>query len=463
MTHANLDDLSRLSDPSGFWERMRQRFILPIVKLEKGILPLLLSTTLAEVAGNIVYIVLLERAYQLGGEAVSVGGVLLAQSAPQVLLGLWAGNLVDRFGKRRAAILATVAYAALVAGLSVGQSILTVYILAFLLMLVRLTLTPARLALVSQLSSNANLVATNTALSVVAGLGLFLGPAISAALILFTNDFQVSLNVAGLGLLLSLLPLSFIPVTATSASSVERVNFRQEMRTGWQFMRQHDHVWKVLLCLMHFTLVMGVVTPLMIPLSHNLGLGPEGTGVFFAALGLGGLLGAPLAVVLAKRLGTSMTLLLTGLLTPVGIFSIGLTDTQVGVMSALLLTAMTGGSLNVIGFTVLQRLTPLKIQGRVFGVQQTLMGTVWLVSLAATTGGLVIWPEGVNLQLLFLWVGGGGLGLFLACWFRHWRPITATCEMCEPRIQLLGAVCKVICASPSQVSGAACKVICGSQ
>jgi MFS family permease len=343
MTHANLDDISLLSHPSGFWERLRQRFILPIVKLEKGILPLLLSTALAEVAGNIVYIVLLERAYQLGGEAASVGGVLIAQSAPQVLLGLWAGNLVDRLGKRRAAILATIAYAVQVAGLTVGQSILIVYILAFLLMLVRLTLTPARLALVSQLSSKANLVAANTTLSVMTGLGLFLGPAISAALILFTNDFQVSLIVAGLGLLLSLLPLSFIPDTATSVSPVETVNFWQEMRTGWQFMRQHDHVWKVLLCLMHFTLVMGVVTPLITSLSHNLGLGPEGTGVFFAALGLGGLLGAPLAVVLAKRLGTSMTLLLTGLLAPVGIFSIGLTDTQVSVMSALLLTAMAGG------------------------------------------------------------------------------------------------------------------------
>jgi MFS family permease len=97
---------------------LRKRLPLPDVLREQGLLPLILSSTLAEVAGNMVYVALLERAYQLGGETASVGGVMLVQSAPQVLLGIWAGNLVDRLGKRKAATLATLAKAALVVGLA---------------------------------------------------------------------------------------------------------------------------------------------------------------------------------------------------------------------------------------------------------------------------------------------------------------------------------------------------------
>ena len=159
MAHAGLDRLTHLSDALGFRKQLRQRLHLPDVMhvpsvvREPGLLLLLLSTTLAEVAGNIVFVVMLERAYQLGGDTASVGGVLLVQSVPQVLLGIWAGSLVDRLGKRQAAIVATLANAALVAGLVVGQTILAVYMLAFLIMLARLVLIPARLTLVSQVSS----------------------------------------------------------------------------------------------------------------------------------------------------------------------------------------------------------------------------------------------------------------------------------------------------------------------
>ncbi len=125
-----------------------KRFHLFDVSWGQGFRLLLLSTILAEIAGNSVYVILMEKAYQLG-KATAVGGVLLFQAAPQVLLGLWAGSLVDRLGKRRAAILATVVQTALVIGLLHGKTISIVYRLAFLIMLARLMLIPARLALVS--------------------------------------------------------------------------------------------------------------------------------------------------------------------------------------------------------------------------------------------------------------------------------------------------------------------------
>lgn len=424
---------------------------------------MLLSATLAEVAGNIVYVMLLERVYQLGEKATSVGGVLLVQSVLQVVLGGWAGGLVDRLGKRQAAILATLVYAALAVGMVAGHTILTVYILASLITLARLVLIPARLALVAHVSSKGNLVAANTALAVVAGVGLFLGPAISVALTLFTGGFQVPLFVAGLGLLLSALPLLSMPAPGARARSVEQVGIWREMRSGWQFIRKHSPVWQVLLCLVHFTLVMGAAMALTTPLAHNLGLGSEGTGIFFSAVGLGGLIGAPFAIMLFKRLGPSTALLLTGLLAPAGIFLTGLMDSLAGALAAILLAHMAAASLNIVVITILQRLTPPKNQGSVFGVQQTLLGVAWVVSLATITGGMAVWPGQINIQALFLSVGGLGLLLVLGCWLWQRRQLQLAFRMYEPRIQALGAVCQAICRSPIRVSGSTCRAICGSQ
>ncbi len=463
MAHIGLEKYTHLSDPFRFREELQQWLRLPDVLREQGFLLLLVSATLAEVAGNMVYVTLLERAYQLGQKAASVGSVLLIQSVLQALLGVWAGSLVDRLGKRQAAILATLAYAALAVGLVAGHLSLAVYLLASLITLARLVLIPARLALVPHVSSKANLMTANTALAIVTGIGLFLGPAIGATLTLLTGGFQVPLFVAGLGLLLSALPLLSIPAPRAGGRSVAQVSVWQEMRTGWQFVRKHSSVWAVLLCLVHLTLVIGAAMPLITPLAHDLGLGSEGSGIFFSALGLGGLIGAPFAILLFKRLGPSMALLLTGLLAPAGIFLTGLVDSLEGALAAILLSAVAAASLNIVVITILHRLTPPKNQGSVFGVQQTLLGLAWVVSLATITGGMAVSPGHISTQALFLWVGGAGLLMALGCWSWHRRQFQLAARMCGPRIQVLGAVCQAICRSPIRVSGGTCRAICGSQ
>lgn len=462
MTHIAMDRYTQISEPFGIRAQLRQRLQVPGVLRAQGFLPLLLSATLAEVAGNMVYVMLLERTYQLGEKAASVGGVLLVQSVLQVVLGGWAGGLVNRLGKRQAAILATLVYAILAVGLVAGRAILAVYLLASLITLARLVLIPARQALVPHVSSKANLVTANTGLAIVTGVGLFLGPAISVALTLLTHAFTVPIFVAGLALLLSALPLLSIPAPGAGARPIEPVSVWREMRTGWGFVRKHSPVRHVLLCLVHFTLVLGAVMPLITPLARHVGLGSEGTGVFFSAIGLGGLIGAPLAILLFKRLGPSTTLLLTGLLAPAGIFLTGLMDSLAGAVAAILLAAVAGASLNIVVITILQRLTPAKIQGSVFGVEQTFLGVAWVVSLAAVTGGMAAWPGQISIPTLLQWVGGVGLFMALGCWLWHRREIQIASEMCEPQIRVLGVFCRAVCRLHLPPAPATCWAICGS-
>jgi len=55
----------------------------------RGVALLLVSTAFAEVASNIVYVVLVERAYQLGNGATAIGVVLILQAVAQVICGSW--------------------------------------------------------------------------------------------------------------------------------------------------------------------------------------------------------------------------------------------------------------------------------------------------------------------------------------------------------------------------------------
>ena len=158
-----------------------------------------------------------------------------------------------------------------------------------------------------------------------------------------------------------------------------------------------------------------------------------------------------------------MALLLTGLLTPAGILLTGLVDSLEGALAAILLSAVAAASLNIVVITILQRLTPPKNQGSVFGVQQTLLGLAWVVSLAAVTGGRAVSPGQINIQALFLSVGGAGLLMALGCWLWHRQQLQLAVKMCEPRIQVLGAVCQAVCRSQLRVSGVTCRAICGSQ
>ncbi len=62
MAHTDQDRFKQLAYVPGFWGLIRHCSRLPRVASAQGLLPLLLSTALAEIAGSVVYFALLESA-----------------------------------------------------------------------------------------------------------------------------------------------------------------------------------------------------------------------------------------------------------------------------------------------------------------------------------------------------------------------------------------------------------------
>lgn len=439
----------------------RRLNLVPIGQTQ-GVSLLLVSAAFAESASNVLYVVLLERAYQLGG-TTAIGLVLILQAAAQVIFGSWAGGIADQWGFRKAAIMAALITAPLVFALAFAQNISLVYFLAFLFMLARLLLIPARFGLVSQLSDKSRLTETNAAILILAGAGSFVGPAIAAALLFTTNDIGLPLLVAGAGWILSVPPLAMIRLEPAKPVTSRRPSLFDEMQTGWRLIRRRITISQVLVCLLLAALFLGAITPLFIPLSRQLGLGSEGAGVFFSALGFGYLIGPAVATVLFKKIRLSTALLTAGLLAPIGLILIGTIEHLVGVLIAIALVSAAGAGVNVIVTTITQRLTPPKHRGAVLGTEQTLLGLAWIVSLGAVTGVTAIWKTELDVQLLFLVLGSIGFISILSCWLWNKWPFRAACALCEPRFRLSPVACGALQIAPFGLSGAACGALCGKE
>jgi MFS family permease len=426
-----------------------------------GVILLLVSAAFTELASNIVYVVIVEQAYQLGNGASAIGIVLIVQAAAQVIFGSWAGGLADRWGFRKAAGIAALVTSLLLPALAIAQDILVVYVLAFFFMLARLLLIPARFGLVSQVSDRANLIQTNTAVLIVAGAGSFVGPAIAAVLLLATNDFGLALLLAGAGWILSVPPLVMIQVKPELPVADRRLSFFDEMQTGWRLIRRRITISQVLVCLILAALFLGAITPLFTPLSRQLGLGTGGTGVLFSALGFGYLIGPVVATALFKRIRLSSTLLIAGFLAPIGLVLVGTPEHLAGVLIAIALVSAAGAGVNVIVTTITQRLTPPNHRGSVLGTEQTVIGLAWIVSLGLITVLTAAWDAESNVRLLFLIVGGIGFISILSCWLWNKRPTLEVCVLCEPRFAISPVACGMLQGVPFGLAHAACSLICG--
>jgi MFS family permease len=430
--------------------------ILPLARPwwlgSKGLLGLLISTAFAEIAGGAVFVSLIERAYQLGGGMTGVGAVLLVQSATQALFGFGAGGLADTWGQRKTAGIAALASALLAAALAFSNTMFQVYILGLLLTATRLLLIPARFGLVAQVTSKDRFVDTNTGLALLSGAGSFIGPAMVTTLLIVSDNHYLPPMAAAVGSLLSIPPLALINSRPNTYTDSPRLDVWREMRQGLQVIQKRLTIRQVLWCLVNITLLLGAAMPLFTPLGRQVGLGAEGTSIFFTALGFGYLLGPFVATALFKRMRLSTALFLAGLCGPVGVAIIGIVPDLEIVLVAVGLIAVTSAGVNVMVTTVVQRLSPREYQSSVLGVQQALVGIAWTFSLAVITGIAAIWPH-LDIQLLFLQLGAFGLLALFGCWLWSQRSPRFACDMCEASSRSIHFACWVGRNVPFQLPG----------
>jgi MFS family permease len=336
-------------------------------------------------------------AFEAGG-ALGVGLMTVARTLPAAVMGPLLAPIADRHRRDHVlgavSVVRTVLVAAVAIALVGSAPTAVVYVLAALDASAYTLYWPAQSSLLTELARRPEeLVAANVASTTIENVGGLGGPVLAAAALGFTTAgptvglAAVLLAVAGL----ALVPLarSDRPAPASAADEEEHSG----LLAGFRYLAKERRSRIVAGLYLSHTLAFGGLTVLIVVLAlDGLQLGESGVGLLTAGMGAGGVVGsiAALGLVGNPRLGTALA---TGVLAwAIATGMLGLAGAAVLAVGLLVLGGICNALVDVAALTLLQRLVPEGVLGRVLGVVE---GAWW-----ATLG-----VGGLGASLLAEWLG----------------------------------------------------------
>jgi MFS family permease len=371
----------------------------------RRVLPAYLAFNVVEWA---TWIALLVWAYEDGGVA-GASLVALIQLVPGIVLAPVLAVRLERMPRGRALGLGYAvqgcAFVAAALALVVGASFGVVVLLATVASIALGMTRPVHHALLPEAARTPEeLTAGNAASGSLESAGVVLGPLASSALIVVWGVPGVLAVMGALELVAAALVVG-LRVTSRphdDGAGLVRARVAEVLR---------DPTSRVLTTLVAAEYVLvGMLDILLVVLAlDQLGMSEAGPGLLNAVLGIGGLVGAALALVLVGRWRLVVLLASAGVLAGIPIAMAGLTD-RVGVAAVVIAACGCAKVVfDVSARTLVQRLLPPRLLTSVFGVQESTMdaglavGSLLapgLVLLAGPGGAFVV--AGLFLPLLVL-------------------------------------------------------------
>ncbi len=351
-----------------------------------------------------------------GDSARALGGVLIAFALPQLLLGIFAGTLVDRWDRRRVMVVSDLARAALVPAFLLLRDpghLFWAFGIAFSISSFSALFYPARGALLPALVAEEDLMSANGWMQVGRTVAILSGP-ILAGIVVGRWGTGVAFGVDGASYLVSALLVLSIRGVVTRPASKEALQRPawHDLAEGVRYVLQSRLLQGIILGLGVAMLGLGAVNVLFVPfLRRAFQAPPEALGGLQAAQGGGMLLGGLAMGTLGKRfspLRVSVTaMFLLGL-------AVALFGMAPGYSVALLIIPFVGLTippLNAGLQTMMQQEIPQRMLGRAGSVVDMAITLANLTSMGAAgwLGGLL------GLREVFLLAGGltlaGGLAM----------------------------------------------------
>jgi MFS family permease len=341
--------------------------------------------------------VLLGYVYAATGSAGWVGAATIFRLLPYVLLIPVGGMLADRYDKRTVLLLGDTVRCVLMLGLAVVVGwegpVVLVIALTMLSTAAGSAERPAAMALLPRLVGESRLGPANALLHTVQEIGVVLGPAIGAALLLVAPDYAAFLVNAG-SFAFSAGLISGIRRGAGRGAATDARGAGQQFRHGLRTAWSTRFVVPLILVVAAAELVYGAQTvQLVVYADEELGLGAAGYGWLLAASGVGGVLSAVVNGRLAASTRVSVIVISTAALYCATQLVYAATD----VFALALLVTVVGGAgfvaCEVVGETALARVVPEDVLGRVLGVMAG-------VSVAMLLAGAALAPVLINVASL---------------------------------------------------------------
>ena len=345
-----------------------------------------LAWTIGTAAEWAFLVILLVVAYDAGG-ALAVGVLGAVRVVPVIIAAPFAALLVERFRGDRVLTSINIARAAgaLLTALviAVDLPLALVFVLAGLVAGAGALVRPIQSALLPAFARTpGELVAANVTTSLGEGVGVFVGPLLASAVVAATDSSAASVLVAA--------------AFATAAAAVTGVKFERaadaragrgadgsagfHLRDVPRTIRRYPTTALILLDFLAQIFVRGLLITLIVVASIELlDMGQAGVGLLNAAIGLGGLVGAFVALGLAGGRRLPVLFLVSLAVWGVPLMLIGAWPLATVGLIALFVTGISNAVLDVAGFTLIQRDTRNEDRVTIFGFLEALIGVGILV------------------------------------------------------------------------------------
>jgi MFS family permease len=363
------------------------------------------ARTVSFLGDSLSLVALLLHVAETTGQALAVAWLLLAGDFAPALLGPLAGTVADRLDRKRVMVGCELAQAALVAAIALWLPALPLLlVLVGLRALAGQVFQPASRAAVPAVVADRDLERANAAIGFGTNGGEALGP-LAAALLLPLLEVRGVLLVDAASFLVSAALLGLLPAMAGPAPG-RRASFLADARDGLRYLRREATLRVVAAGYFAVVACNGIDDVALVFLATDtLGAGEAAVGLLLGAVGIGLLAGYALVARARGRVPTA-ALLLAGF----AVSSAGnlLTGLAWAVAAAFALQAGRGlgiAALDVAATTMVQRIAPASVQGRVFG---SLYGAIGVAAaLAYLLGGVLL--DRTTPRVAFVAAGAAGL------------------------------------------------------
>jgi MFS family permease len=412
-------DLDRPDSPV----RPRRRTLPTSLRVVRAILqnPALRRVELAFLVFNTIefgaWVAILLYAYSAIGPT-SVGLVAVVQLLPSALIAPFTASLADRFSRQRVLVLGYLAQfvtlGATWLGMALGVSPVLVVLAAACVATAQSITRPTHGALVPSLARTPEeLTAANGWSGAMEGTGMLFGPLIAAAILVVATPTAV-FGVATAACLVSVLLTARLPAPTTAFASPEPSDLG--LLDGLRLVARHGSTRLVVSILALRMVVVGALDVLFVLLALQVFvIGDAGAGLLNAALGFGVVIGGGLTFAFVGRQRLAPVLASAGLASGIALVAVGSGVSAVAAGSLIVVTGIGFAVCDVVGRTILQRVTPDLVLARVLGAVEGL-GFAGL-SLGAILAPLLVLAVGVQWAVVIVGlimpagIAGSWLGL----------------------------------------------------
>jgi 1-acyl-sn-glycerol-3-phosphate acyltransferase len=320
----------------------------------------------------------------------------IVMMTPFLLLGPFSGILADRLPRRlimiisdlvRVAIVLAARFLFLQNSANVSISVQSLFLLLlgseFILGIFATTFSPARTALMPELVHPDQLLRANSLTNAAGTIASLIGFVIGGALISWHLGYAMFVDAGTfLGSAICILCMRRSPGVSAPAITRKSSSVLRDLLDGLRYLLRHKHALQIILLMLLFWSCGGLIlNGLTGIVTHEFGLDISSYSYFMGVVGGGMILGAA-AVSLARR-GVPREIGIAWAMVFVGLFLLGfsLMHTWKTALPFLVGSAFAGAVLLVTLDTLLQRIVPNFIRGRVMGVKD-LIATLGLIGVA---------------------------------------------------------------------------------